>query len=100
MVFPWLKRFASAISLSCILTVHLLTPGRVQAASIIYTYDATGRLISAHYSDGQRVTLGYDDAGNITGLIVSGASAAISAIVGLLLLENQTRNPLSSVLNP
>ncbi|MHC1792068.1 hypothetical protein [Solidesulfovibrio sp.] len=99
MVSPWLKRFACKMVFVCFCCFFLQTPARLQAASITYVYDAAGRLVSAHYGDGQRVILGYDDSGNITGLIVSGASAAISAVAGLLLLENQTGNPFSSVLN-
>lgn len=74
-------------------------PARLLAASIAYSYDPTGRLVSASYGDGQRVAFSYDDTGNITDLIVSGGSSAISAVVGLLLLENQAGNPFSSVLN-
>lgn len=60
-----------------------------QAASIAYTYDAAGRLLTTRYNDGQRADFAYDETGNITGQTTVGGT--VTAPMLPLLLEAEPR---------
>ncbi len=54
--------------------IGLLTAGLLAAATVVYQYDGSGRLISATYDNGIVVTYTYDAAGNLLSRSVSGAA--------------------------
>jgi len=51
---------------------------------VTYTYDASGRLLTVGYGDGQRAAFGYDEAGNITDYVTTGTSLPVSSLLLLL----------------
>ena len=55
------RRAASAVLAAL---VSQLFTRRADADTVIYTYDAFGRLVRAQYSDGAIINYGYDNAGN------------------------------------
>ena len=72
-------------SCACLMTVglaSLLVAERTEAAngSVVYGYDALGRLTSAYYDTGVCITYGYDANGNRTSekiLVVASGSTGI-----------------------
>jgi YD repeat-containing protein len=54
----------------------LIAAGLIPAATIMYEYDASGRLLSASYDNGTVVTYAYDNAGNLLSRSVSSPAAA------------------------
>ena len=73
----------------------LLAPQLVFATNVTFTYDAAGRLLSAQYSDGQKVAYTYDTVGNMTQQVVKGESggSGLVPILPLLLDDDQLGNP-------
>lgn len=74
----WLSRNVclAAFHLSRLLFLGLITGALSMpalAGSVIYAYDALGRLTSATYATGAVITYIYDAAGNRTSLVTTGA---------------------------
>jgi len=80
------------------LCLVLALPNKALSLTIAYSYDATGRVTSALYSDSQRAAFLYDDAGNMIAQTVVGAVCPTSST--LLLLSDSPENHFSkSLLN-
>ncbi|PTR05346.1 YD repeat-containing protein [Nitrosospira sp. Nsp5] len=63
-------RFRGLVFLGLVATAM---SGPALAASVVYTYDALGRLSKATYSTGAIITYAYDAAGNRTSAVTTGA---------------------------
>jgi YD repeat-containing protein len=83
-----LKSVLSIVVLMLLISLHFsCKAGVAMAASVVYNYDMSGRILAVIYGDGQRSVFTYDDTGNITVVTVVATSLA-PVTTTLLLLDN------------